>query len=75
MGSKSVAVAPQTALIKALRLHLETSLLPGDAPADTPALSEAAQFLVAAALHRPDRATRLYHMASEGADSLRLKIY
>jgi glutamate dehydrogenase len=52
MGSKTTVEAPQRALIKALRQHLEASLLPGDAPVDKPALEEAASYLLAAAQTR-----------------------
>ncbi len=60
MGSKTVAAAapkstaqaPQRALIKALRLQLEASLLPGDAPVEKAALEEAAAWLLAAAATR-----------------------
>ena len=56
MGSKTVAAPertlPSRALIKALRLQLAESLLPGDAPVDQAALDEAAEWLVAAAAIR-----------------------
>jgi glutamate dehydrogenase len=74
MGSKSVAGAPQTALIKALRLHLETSLLPGDAPADKPALSEAAQFLFAAAHTRQSGESLVQIESDTGERRLRIAL-
>ena len=49
MGSKTVAAAPSKALIKALRVALEASLLPGDAGADNAVLEEAATWLLSAA--------------------------
>ena len=52
MGSKTVAAAQNSALIKALRLQLEASLLPGDAPVEKPALDEAATWLLSAARTR-----------------------
>jgi glutamate dehydrogenase len=52
MGSKTVAATPSGALIKALRLQLEASLLPGDAPVDQTAMEEAATWLLAAAAVR-----------------------
>ena len=56
MGSKTVAAAAPKSmgrtLIKALRLQLEASLLPGDAPVDKAALDEAAAWLLAAAATR-----------------------
>ncbi len=52
MGSKTVAAAPSKALIKALRLQLEASLLPGDAGADKAVLDEAASWLLTAAATR-----------------------
>ena len=52
MGSKAAAAAPSKALIKALRLQLEASLLPGDAGADKAVLDEAATWLLAAAATR-----------------------
>ena len=64
MGSKAAAGAPQGALIKALRLHLEASLLPGDGPADKAALDEAAQFLLAAA-HSRKGGESLVHIESD----------
>jgi glutamate dehydrogenase len=52
MGSKTVAAAASDsqdrALIKALRLQLQASLLPGDAPVAKPALEEAAAWLLSA---------------------------
>ena len=74
MGSKSVAGAPQTALIKALRLHLEASLLPGDAPADKPALSEAAQFLFAAAHTRQPGESLVQIESDTGERRLRIAL-
>ena len=64
MGSKAAAGASQGALIKALRLHLEASLLPGDGPADKAALDEAAQFLLAAA-HSRKGGESLVHIESD----------
>ena len=52
MGPKTTTQAPERALIKALRLHLEASLLPGDTPVDKPALDDSAAFLLAAAQTR-----------------------
>ena len=52
MGSKAAAAAPSKALIKALRLQLEASLLPGDAGADKAVLDEAATWLLASAATR-----------------------
>ena len=52
MGSKTVAAATDRALIKAIRLQLAASMLPGDAPMDKPALDEAAAWLLAAAATR-----------------------
>jgi glutamate dehydrogenase len=52
MGSKTVATAPDRALIKALRGALEASLLPGDAGIDKAALDEAAGWLLEAAATR-----------------------
>ena len=74
MGSNSAAAAPQGALIKALRLHLEASLLPGDAPADKAALDDAAQFLLAAAGPRAPGES-LVHIASDtGERRLRIAV-
>ena len=57
MGSKATAAAPSKALIKALRLQLEASLLPGDAGAEDAGkggavLDEAATWLLTAAATR-----------------------
>ena len=56
MGSKTVAAAAPNSmgrtLIKALRLQLEASLLPGDAPVGKAELDEAATWLLAAAATR-----------------------
>ena len=50
--AQAPAKPPQRGVIKALRLHLEASLLPGDAPVDKAALDEAATWLLAAAATR-----------------------
>ena len=52
MWSKAATTAPSKALIKALRLQLEASLLPGDAGADKAVLDEAASWLLTAAAKR-----------------------
>lgn len=52
MGSKTAAAAPNRALIKALRVQLEASLLPGDAGTDKALLDEAAAWLLEAAAIR-----------------------
>ena len=49
MGPNTTTEAPNRALIKALRLHLEASLLPGDGLADKATLDEAATYLLTAA--------------------------
>ncbi|KPF64095.1 NAD-glutamate dehydrogenase [Porphyrobacter sp. AAP60] len=75
MGSKSAAGASPNALIKALRLHLEASQLPGDAPAEKAALDEAAAFLLASAQPRaPGQALVQIESASDGRRHLRIAI-
>ncbi|MCZ8135245.1 MAG: NAD-glutamate dehydrogenase [Porphyrobacter sp.] len=74
MGSKTAAGAAHHALIKALRLHLEASLLPGDGPADKATLDDAAQFLLAAAGPR-GQGESLVHIASDtGERRLRIAV-
>ena len=65
MGSKTVAAAAPNSmgrtLIKALRLQLEDSLLPGDAPVGKAELDEAATWLLATAATRaPGQSLVLY---------------
>lgn len=67
MGSKTVAAAPPKALIKALRLQLEASLLPGDAGADKGVLDEAAAWLLAAAATRQRGAPIIQLESTSGA--------
>jgi glutamate dehydrogenase len=75
MGSKTVAAAPHTALIKTLRQHLAASLLPGEARVDTPALDEAAGYLLAAAQTRvPGQSLVQLESASEGRRHLRIAL-
>jgi len=77
MGPKTTADAsagsPDRALIKALRRHLETSQLPGDAPAERAALDDAAAFLLATAQTRaPGQAMVQIESATEGRRHLRI---
>jgi glutamate dehydrogenase len=79
MGSKAIAAArpeaAERALIKALRLQLEASRLPGDTPVDKPAMTEAARFLRAAAQVRiPGEARVQIESASDGRRRLRIAI-
>jgi len=83
MGSKSVTQAPvkgpakgpERAQVKALRLHLESSLLPGDELGDRAALDEAATFLLAAAQTRaPGQSLVQIESASGGRRHLRIAI-
>lgn len=77
MGSKAAAGAAgasQKALIRALRLHLEASLLPGDAPADKQTLDEAAQFLLAAAHSRKASEPLVYLESDTGERRLRVAL-
>ncbi len=75
MGSKSVAGTQDRALIKALRLHLEASLLPGESPLGKPALEEAAAYLLAAAATRaPGQSLVTLETASTGRRRLRIAI-
>ncbi len=72
MGSKAAAAAPSKALIKALRLQLEASLLPGDAGADDggqggTALDEAASWLLTAAATRKAGAAIVQLESTSGA--------
>ena len=77
MGSKTVAAATpkalKPALIKALRLHLEASLLPGDAPVEKAALDEAAAWLLAAAETRAPGES-LVKLESASGDRRHLRI-
>ena len=79
MGSKTAADAPSKsgdrALTKALRSHLEASLLPGDGPANAAALNEAADYLLAAARKRaPGEALVQLDSASSDRRHLRIAI-
>ncbi|MCZ8368739.1 MAG: NAD-glutamate dehydrogenase [Porphyrobacter sp.] len=79
MGSKTVAAPertlPSRALIKALRLQLADSLLPGDAPVDPAALDEAAEWLTAAAAIRaPGEAIVQLESAAREKRHLRIAI-
>ncbi|MEO0057891.1 MAG: hypothetical protein RIT17_1364, partial [Pseudomonadota bacterium] len=74
MGSKSAAGASQSALVKALRLHLEASLLPADGPADKAALDDAAQFLLAAAHTRQPRESQIQIESDTGGRRLRIAL-
>ncbi|MFY8049175.1 MAG: NAD-glutamate dehydrogenase domain-containing protein, partial [Erythrobacter sp.] len=74
MGSKTAAGAAQNAWIKALRLHLEASLLPSDAPADHPVLDEAAQFLIAAARTRRPGESLVHIESDTGERRLRIAL-
>lgn len=67
--------SPEAALIKALRQHLEASLLPGDGIPDKAAMEEAAAFLLAAARTRtPGQSTVQIESATEGRRHLRIAI-
>jgi glutamate dehydrogenase len=79
MGLKTSGTAPtksqDSALIKALRLHLEASLLPGDAAPGKAAMDEAAAFLLAAARSRsPGQTAVQIESASDGRRHLRIAI-
>jgi glutamate dehydrogenase len=75
MGPKTTTQAPERALIKALRLHLEASLLPGDIPVEKPALDQAAGFLLASALTRaPGESLVQIESATSGRRHLRIAI-
>ena len=75
MGPKTTADAPERALIKALRLHLEASLLPGDIPVEKPALDEAAGFLLGAAQTRtPGESLVQIESATLGRRHLRIAV-
>ncbi len=79
MGPKTTtgtaAKSPEAALIKALRQHLEASLLPGDGIPDKAAMEEAAAFLLAAARTRtPGQSTVQIESATEGRRHLRIAI-
>lgn len=79
MGSKTVAAAAPRgnarALTKALRLQLEASLLPGEAPADKAVLGEAAEWLIAAAATRaPGEAIVQLESATREKRHLRIAI-
>lgn len=74
MGSKTAAGAAHHALIKALRLHLEASQLPGDGPVDKATPDDAAQFLLTAAGPRGPGES-LVHIASDtGERRLRIAV-
>jgi glutamate dehydrogenase len=73
MGSKRDAAAPSKALIKALRLQLEASLLPGDAATDTRTLDEAAAWLLAAGATRKSGEARV-QLESAGGERRHLRI-
>lgn len=73
MGSKSVAAAPSRALIKALCLQLESSLLPGDTPPDRRALEDAAAWLLSAAATRAP-GQGLVHVESAAGERRHLRI-
>jgi glutamate dehydrogenase len=73
MGSKPVAAAPSKALIKALRLQLEASLLPGDAATDKRTLDEAAGYLLAAGATRQPGEARV-QLESAGGERRHLRI-
>ncbi|MCX9146938.1 NAD-glutamate dehydrogenase [Erythrobacter sp. WG] len=73
MGSKPVAAAPSKALIKALRLQLEASLLPGDAATEKSVLDEAAGYLLAAgAIRAPGQP--VIQLESAGGERRHLRI-
>lgn len=75
MGPKTTTQALQRTLIRALRLHLEASLLPGDVPVEKPALDEAAGFLLAAAHTRaPGESLVQIESATSGRRHLRIAI-
>jgi glutamate dehydrogenase len=79
MGSTTVAAnAPRgnaRALTKALRLQLEASLLPGEAPADKAVLEDAAEWLiVAAATRAPGEAIVQLESATREKRHLRIAI-
>ena len=73
MGSKTADHALPRALTKALRLHLEASLLPGDAPADKAVFEEAADYLLAAA-HARQPGQSLVQVESATGDRRHLRI-
>jgi len=69
------AAAPDKRLVKALRQHLQASLLPGEAPPPKGALDEAAAWLIAAAATRaPGAALVEIESASEGRRHLRIAV-
>ncbi|MDP5104480.1 MAG: NAD-glutamate dehydrogenase, partial [Erythrobacter sp.] len=75
MGPKTTTQAPERALMKALRLHLEASLLPGEGLADTAAMDEAAGFLLGAARTRAAGQSLVQiESASDGRRHLRIAI-
>lgn len=79
MGPKTTTGAPakslDAALIKALRLHLDASLLPGDAAPGKPAMDEAAAFLLSAARARtPGQPAVQIESATDGRRHLRIAI-
>jgi glutamate dehydrogenase len=79
MGPKTTTGAPakslDAALIKALRLHLDASLLPGDAAPGKAAMDEAAAFLLAAARTRtPGQPAVQIESATDGRRHLRIAI-
>ncbi|HSF13892.1 MAG TPA: glutamate dehydrogenase, partial [Erythrobacter sp.] len=79
MGPKTTTGAPakslDAALIKALRLHLDASLLPGDAEPGKAAMDEAAAFLLAATRTRtPGQPAVQIESATDGRRHLRIAI-
>jgi glutamate dehydrogenase len=75
MGSKTVAAAPDRALIKALRGALEASLLPGDAGIDKAVLDEAAGWLLeSAAIRSPGEPLVQLESASGARRHVRIAI-
>ena len=75
MGPKTTAGVPERALIKALRQHLDASVLPGDAWPPAAAMDEAATFLLASAHARaPGQSLVQLESASDGRRHLRIAI-
>ncbi|WP_296719470.1 NAD-glutamate dehydrogenase domain-containing protein [Erythrobacter sp.] len=73
MGPKTAGKAPENKLQTALQAHLQASLLPGDGPFEKAAVSEAADYLLAAANSRPTSAP-VVQIASTSGERRHLRI-